>query len=112
MIGARPVTLSVASAAWVFGPCDEVTSPAGTELISTLGCGTTTSKLMSHWPGVVLTALGTVPPLNDTEVAPGTAVSVPPQFVTTFGVGATCIPVGSASTNASDVASTMLLFRK
>ncbi len=102
----------MASAAWLFGPCEVVTSPAGTELISTFAVATMTSKLSSHWPGVVPTALGTVPPVNETDVAPGTAVSVPPQSDTAFGVGATCIGDGSGSTNCTDVASTMLLFRK
>jgi hypothetical protein len=37
---------------------------------------------------------------------------VPPQTVDAFGVGATTIGDGSGSVNWTDVAGTMLLFRK
>ena len=47
-----------------------------------------------------------LPPLSDTLVAPGVAVTVPPHVVDAFGVDATVTPAGKLSVSAMPVSAT------
>ena len=65
----------------VLPPPEEVSAPAGIVLIRFPGIVEVTSTDTLHPPGVTLVWAGTVPPLNDKVVPPGTAVTEPPQVL-------------------------------
>ena len=85
---AIPVTFRVALAGLVLlmvvPPPVELRAPTGIVLIKLPGVVEVTLTDTVHDPGVDPDWAGTVPPLNDKEVAPGTAVTVPPQVLVKF----------------------------
>ena len=60
---------------------EEVSAPAGIVLIRFPGVVEVTSTDTLHEPGVTAVWAGTVPPLNEKVVPPGTVVTLPPQVV-------------------------------
>lgn len=87
-VGARTIStcrVALAGVLLVTGPNspDEVNEFAGIVLIRLPGVVEVTSIDTVHEPGVP-TASGTVPPLNDKVVPPGTAVTEPPHVFDTF----------------------------
>ena len=65
-------------------PPVELNALAGIVLIRFPAVVEVTSTPTVHSPGVTPTCAGTVPPLNDKVVDPGTAVTLPPQVLETF----------------------------
>lgn len=63
----------------------EDNAPAGIVLIKFPVVVEVTSTETVHEPGVTSCCAGTVPPLKDKVVAPGAAVTTPPQVFATFG---------------------------
>ena len=89
MVGGRtPTTFKVALAGDVLvmvSPSPvEVNAPAGSMLIRFPGVFDVTSTATVHDPGVIPDRAGTVPPVNDRVVPPGTAVTLPPQLLLKF----------------------------
>ena len=60
---------------------EEVSAPAGMVSIRFPGVVEVTSTATLQEPGVTPVCAGTVPPLNEKVVPPGTAFTVPPQVV-------------------------------
>ena len=60
---------------------EEVSAPAGIVLIRFPDVVEVTSTETVHEPGVTAVWAGTVPPLNEKVVPPGTVVTLPPQVV-------------------------------
>jgi hypothetical protein len=93
---AVPVTFSVALAGVVLvievPPPVELNAPAGILLIRFPTVVDVRLIDTVQRPGVVPTCAGTVPPLREKEVAPGFAVTVPPQELETFAELATLSP--------------------
>jgi hypothetical protein len=87
--GLTPRTVNVALAGVVFvietPPPVELNSLAGIVLIRLPKVVEVTSIPTVQSPGVMPTCAGTVPPFNDKVVVPGTAVTLPPQLLETFG---------------------------
>jgi hypothetical protein len=71
---------------------EEVNAPAGIVLIRFPGVVEVTSTDTVHEPGVDPTWAGTVPPLKDKVVPPGTAVTEPPHELDTLTGFAMSIP--------------------
>jgi hypothetical protein len=86
--GLTPTTVNVALAGVVLvietPPPVELSSPAGIVLIKLPMVVEVTSIATVHSPGVMPTWAGTVPPLSDKVVVPGTAVTLPPQELEMF----------------------------
>jgi hypothetical protein len=86
--GLTPTTVNVALAGVVLvietPPPVELNSPAGIVLIKLPMVVEVTSIATVHSPGVMPTWAGTVPPLSDKVVVPGTAVTLPPQELEMF----------------------------
>lgn len=86
--GLTPTTVSVALAGVVFvietPPPVELNALAGIVLIRLPMVVEVTLIPTVHSPGVMPTCGGTVPPLRDNVVDPGTAVTLPPQVLETF----------------------------
>ena len=89
-------TCRVALAGVVFvtvpSPPLDLSVPAGMVLIWFPGVVEVTSTETVQDPGVEPVCLGTVPPLSDSRVPPGVAVTVPPHVLDTFGGLAILIP--------------------
>lgn len=87
--GLTPRTVNVALAGVVLvietPPPVELNSLAGIVLIRLPRVVEVTSIPTVHSPGVMPTCAGTVPPFNDKVDVPGTAVTLPPQLLETFG---------------------------
>ena len=83
-----PLTCKVALAGVVLlivsPPPMDVNAPTGIVLIRFPGVDDVTSTATVHEPGVDPVCMGTVPPLNDNTVAPGTALTEPPQVFDRF----------------------------
>src|SRR5689334_4789002 len=60
---------------------EEVSPPAGIVLIRFPGVVEVTSTETLHEPGVTAVWAGTIPPLNEKAVPPGTIITKPPQVV-------------------------------
>ena len=73
-------------------PPVELNAPAGIVLMRFPGVVDVTSIATVHEPGVVPTWAGTVPPLNENDVPPATAVTLPPQVLLKFTGLAMTIP--------------------
>ena len=61
-----------------------------------------TSTLMVQIPAMVPTCAGTIPPVSVIELAPASAVRLPPQLVLAFGAGATTTLFGELPIVASE----------
>jgi len=85
---ATPTTVTVALAGVVLviekPPPVELKALAGMVLIKFPRVEEVTSIPTVHSPGVAPTCAGTVPPLSDKVVVPGTAVTLPPQVLDMF----------------------------
>jgi len=85
---ATPTTVTVALAGVVFvietPPPVELSASGGMVLIRFPRVVEVTSIPTVHSPGVAPTCAGTVPPLSDKVVVPGTAVTLPPQELDMF----------------------------
>lgn len=86
--GLTPRTVNVALAGVVFvietPPPVELNAFAGIVLIRLPRVVEVTLIPTVHSPGVMPTCAGTVPPLKDKVVVPGTAVTLPPQLLEMF----------------------------
>lgn len=78
--------VALAGVVFVTGPWLPVddSAPVGSVLIKLPGVNDVTSTETVHEPGSAPTCLGTVPPLNDRVVPPGTAPTVPPHVFSTL----------------------------
>jgi hypothetical protein len=65
-----------------------------------------TSTEMKHSPPLSLAARTMLPPVRERELAPATALRVPPQLSEKIGLGARTRPAGSASVKVTPVRST------
>ena len=75
----RKVALAGVVLVMMFPPPVEVSAPAGIVLIRGPGVAEVTFTDTVHEPGVTPLWAGTVPPLNEKVVLPGTATTEPPQ---------------------------------
>src|SRR5581483_7945898 len=95
-LGAGVLTVRVATAGAVLLPLSVFRSPAPMELMKLPGFAAVTCTLTVQEP-----LAGIAPPVSVTDEPPASAVTVPPQVVLAFGVGATSTPVGSVSTRGA-----------
>jgi len=65
-----------------------------------------TSTEMKHAPPFSLACRTMLPPVSEREVAPDTAVRVPPQLSEKIGLGASTTPAGKTSVKLTPVRST------
>src|SRR5579859_987322 len=94
--GAGVVTVKVATAGAVLLPLSVFKSPAPTELMKLPGLAAITCTLTVQDP-----LAGIAPPVSVTDELPASAITVPPQVLLAFGVGATTTPVGRLSTSGA-----------
>jgi hypothetical protein len=95
-LGAGVETVRVATAGAVLSPLSVFRSPAPMELIKLPGLAAVTCTLT-----VQELLAGIAPPLSVTDELPASAITVPPQVLLAFGVGATSTPVGRVSTRGA-----------
>jgi hypothetical protein len=95
-VGPGEFAVNVATAGAALFPSSVFRSPADSELIKLPAPAAVTSTPTVHEPFAGIEA----PLLNVTDELPGSAVTTPPQVLTTFGVEASTTPVGRLSTSA------------
>ena len=94
--GAGVVTVKVATAGAVLLPLSVFKSPAPKELMKLPALAAITCTLTVQEP-----LAGIAPPVSVTDELPASAITVPPQVLLAFGVGATSTPVGRLSTSGA-----------